>query len=88
MNLKELLLEFAGENEKSLTLEDLLVGQVDGIKIEEDVCNGVRVIVLAEDNIDSIVSKIKKILELNSYSGYSVIQETGNNQMRLLIEVE
>lgn len=88
MNLKELLLEFAGENEKSLRLEDLLVGQMSGIRIEEDVCNGVRLIVLEPDNIKAITKKIEKILESNSYSGYSIIQEEDNGQTRLLVEIE
>lgn len=88
MNLKELLLEFAGENEQSLKLEDLLIGQVSDIRIEEDVCNGIRIAVLDESRVESITNRIKQLLDDNNYDSYSIVQEDNGNQIKLLIEVE
>lgn len=88
MNLKELLLQFAGDNERALKLEDLIVGQVAGIKIEEDTCNGIRMIVLEPDRIEAITKRISKILEDNEYQGYSITEEENDGATHLLIEVE
>ena len=58
MNLRELLLQFAGENEESLQLDELLANNIKGIEIEKDIANGVRILV--ED--PSLVEQTKEIL--------------------------
>ncbi len=86
MNLKELLLQFAGDNERSLRLEDILVGHVKGVKIEEDVCNGIRMIVFEPERIEEITERVQKLLEHNNYDGYSITEEESNGIYHLLIE--
>lgn len=72
MTLKDLLLQFAGENESSLKLDELIFSNIEKISIQKDFNNGVEVLINDDVNADEIVSKIDKLLIKNKYNSYEI----------------
>lgn len=85
MNLRELLLQFAGDNEENLKLEDLLTDNISGIEIEEDLTNGVRVLVENPRKLERIKAKIKFILDKSGYEEYRIIPVSEGNIQHIII---
>ena len=72
MNLRELLLQFAGENDKTLQLEDFLLDEVSGIDVESEVGSKVKVLVCNPSQKDTIMERIKSVLEKHGYEEYTI----------------
>jgi len=87
MNLRELLLQFEGELDESLKLDDLLIDNISGIEIEEDVANSVKVLVENPDDLNKIKKLIQALLEKSGYKDYSILPKSEGNLQHLIIEV-
>lgn len=88
MNLKELLLQFAGESGESLELEDLLTAKVKGIEVEEELDDAVRALVKEPSQLEEIKERIQNVLEQAGYDKYNIQPERDGEVWHILIEVE
>lgn len=88
MTLKDLLLQFAGENEIALNLDELLSSKVTGIEIEKDLPNSVKILVENPDELQSIKSKIKEVLDEAQYESYKIIPKSDGEIQHIIVEVE
>lgn len=73
MDLRELLLQFAGENEASLKLDELISLNVLNVSVCRDFNNGIELLVNNPLIAESIVKKIDKLLIKNNYESYDII---------------
>jgi len=87
MNLRELLLQFAGENEESLQLDELLANNVHGIEIEKDIANGVKILVEDPAQIEQVKQEIKKLLEQAGYEEYRITPQSQGAIQHIIVEV-
>lgn len=67
MNLRELLLQFAGENDISLKVEDIVMANSENIYIMEEIPNGVKAGVIEDSILEETKEKIKNALISNGY---------------------
>lgn len=88
MNLRELLLQFAGENEESLQLDELLADYIDGINIEKDIANGVKIVLQEDSKVESVKSQIQTVLEDAGYEEYSITPETEDGLRHIIVIVK
>lgn len=88
MTLKDLLLQFAGENEIALNLDELLSSKVAGIEIEKDLPNSVKILVENPDELQSIKFKIKEVLDEAQYESYKIIPKSDGEIQHIIVEVE
>lgn len=77
MNLRELLLQFAGQNEQLLQLEDLITSKISSISVLEETASSIRV---APTNGREITECIKSLDELLSESGYKNYEIDGDGE--------
>jgi hypothetical protein len=87
MNLRELLLQFEGEIGESLKLEDLLLNNISGIEIEEELANGVKILIENPDDLSAIKELIHALLEKNGYKEYSIKPQNEKELQHLIIEI-
>lgn len=87
MTLRELLLQFAGENEKSLQLDELLANNINGIEIEKDIANGVRILVENPSRVEQIKKSIQNLLEESSYEEYSITPQSQGAIQYIIVKV-
>lgn len=87
MNLRELLLQFAGENEESLQLDELLANNIKGIEIEKDIANGVRILVEDPSLVEQTKESIKTILEQAGYEEYRITPKKQGMIQHIIVEV-
>jgi hypothetical protein len=88
MNLRELLLQFAGENEESLQLDELITNNINGVEVERDVGNGVKILVKNPINIEKIKVAIKNLLEKAGYEEYSITPMSEGNTQHIVVSIE
>lgn len=88
MNLRELLLQFAGENGESLQLDDLLTTKVRGIEVEEELDSGLRVLVKNPVDLEETKDRIQNVLEQNGYSEYTITPEKDGPVWHIIIEAK
>jgi hypothetical protein len=86
MDLRELLLEFAGESGKSMELDELLTEKVRGVEVVEEINGGVRVLVKNPKYLEEIKDRIQEVLEKNGYKEYNIKPETDGEMWHILIE--
>jgi len=72
MDLRELLLQFAGENEASLKLDELISLNVLNVSVHSDFNNGIELLVDNPLITESIVKKIDELLIKNNYESYDI----------------
>jgi hypothetical protein len=74
MNLRELLLQFAGENDVALKLDEIITSDIraDNISIVEDIGNGVRAVLLDDTKREETVESIKELLTDNGYEKFHI----------------
>ena len=75
MDLRELLLQFAGENEESLKLDELISSNIENVSICKDFNNGVELVVTEQKDIDKIIKNIDTLLLKNKYDSYEITKE-------------
>jgi hypothetical protein len=88
MNLRELLLQFAGENEESLQLDELITNNINGVEVERDVGNGVKILVKNPIHIEKIKVAIKNLLEKAGYEEYSITPMSEGNTQHIVVSIE
>jgi len=88
MNLRELLLQFAGENEESLRIDELLSNEIEGIEVENDISNGVKILVEDPRKLEEIKELIKKVLEDAGYDEYSITPQSEGEIQHIIVETE
>lgn len=74
MNLRELLLQFAGENDVALKLDEIITSDIraDNISIVEDIGNGVRAVLLDDTKREETIESIKELLTDNGYEKFHI----------------
>lgn len=74
MNLRELLLQFAGENDVALKLDEIITSdtRADNISIIEDIGNGVRAVLLDDTKREETIESIKELLTDNGYEKFHI----------------
>ena len=77
MNLRELLLQLAGENEESLKLDELISRNIERITVRRNFSNGIELITDQQDSIDDIIKKIDNLLLENNYESYDIVKKEG-----------
>jgi len=83
MNLRELLLQFAGESNISLNVEDIVMSTTDNAYLIESINNGIKVKFIDEHKTEETKAAITKKLEK---AGYKVdIYENGNG-INIIVE--
>lgn len=87
MNLRELLLQFAGENEESLKLDELLSNNIKGIKIEKDISNGVKILIEDSSHIRQIKQSIFNLLEKAGYEDFRITPQSEGTIQHIIVEV-
>ena len=87
MDLRELLLQFAGENDRALHLEDTLINSIEGISIDSEIANRVKVVVKNPKDREKIKEDIQKILEKNGYEEYSITPVHEGEICSIIVEI-
>lgn len=87
MNLRELLLQFMGENEESLQLDELLANNINGIEIEKDIANGVKILVEDPSRTEQIKKSIQNLLEESGYEEYSITPQSQDAIQHIIVKV-
>ena len=77
MNLRDLLLQFAGENERSLNLSELLYSNIDEIEDQKVLNSGVE-LYLNECVSEDIINTIDNLLLKEGYDTYDIIKINDN----------
>lgn len=88
MNLKELLLQFAGESAAAIKIDELLSDNVAGIEIEVDIANGVKILVEDPDKLDEVKKDIARVLDEAGYEEYSIYPQSQGPIRHLVVEVK
>jgi uncharacterized membrane protein len=86
MNLRELLLQFAGENEESFRIDELLSNKIDGIEIEKDITGSVKVLIENPFKLQEIKKSIQKVLDDAGYEDYSITPQSEGEVQHLIVE--
>lgn len=88
MNLKELLLQLAGESSENLKLDELLTNKVKGIEVDEELDGGLRLLVKKPSDLEEIKESIQNTLEKNGYDQYTIEPEREGQIWHILVKVE
>jgi hypothetical protein len=73
MNLRELLLQFAGENNESLKLEDLITKNIEDVDIIKGFSNGVEL--YCEKDVNETIKDIDILLIENNYDFFEISKD-------------
>lgn len=76
MNLRELLLEFAGQNEQLLKLEEIITSKISEISVIEETASTIRV--APTEDINECVKKLIEVLDESGYEDYEIREENEN----------
>jgi hypothetical protein len=85
MNLRELLLQFAGNSGEVIKLDELLMDKVKGIEVEEEIESGVRLLLNNPADLDEVKERIEDVLEQNGYIEYSIKPEKDGPVYHILV---
>jgi len=85
MNLRELLLQFAGKSGDIIKLDELLTDKVSGIEIEEEIEDGVRLLLNNPSKLNETKERIEDVLEQNGYSEFSIKPEKDGPVYHILV---
>jgi len=77
MTLKDLLLQFAGENEQSLKLDEVISNNIENICVYKNFNNGIELLI-TQGNIDEIIKKIDVLLIESNYDSYDITKVNEN----------
>jgi hypothetical protein len=77
MNLRELLLQFAGENDISLKVENIVTTSTNNIYVLDEISNGVKVGLLDNNRLEETKKVITEKLVENGYKVH--IYNIGDN---------
>jgi 5,10-methylenetetrahydrofolate reductase len=78
MNLRELLLQFAGQNEKALRADELIESSIRDVQYLSEENEAIHFLVINEEKyINEIVSQIDDLLITNEFDNYNI---TVNNK--------
>ncbi len=86
MNLKELLLQFSGENATAIKIDELLSDNVAGIEIEVDIANGVKILIEDPSRLDEVKKDIARVLEESGYEEFSINVNSQGPIRHLIVE--
>jgi hypothetical protein len=88
MDLRELLLQFAGENGETLRLDELLSSSVIGIEVVEDLDGAVRLLVENPKMLEEIKDRIVEVLDKNGYEKYTITPMKNGPDWSILVNAE
>lgn len=79
MNLRELLLEFAGENDRVLKLEDFISSTASNVTVLDTTSNTIRLAVTDKKEIKEHIEEITELLNNSEFqSDYEIVEESKN----------